>query len=330
MNGPVGILLFIPAILVLYALAALIAGSEAALFSLKPHDYDRLGARGPRIRQLLEKPRRLLIVILFANLLVNTLSASLAESLAEHFLGTWGVPVAILTGGFMLLVFGEVTPQTFALRQNVAWSRLAYPFVRVLQVLGMPVVAVFFPLTKHLTRRFESAPGESVTEEDIRHLVSHSEDEGALDRAEERWIHSIFELDRKKAVDVMVPKEKIVALPKETDVAAALEVIRSTRYSRIPLYAGTLDQIVGVLYARDLLTARVRGQDARPARIAREPVFVPRWRRCDLLLNELRARKTHFAVVVDEFGSTAGIVTLETILEAIVGKIRDRAREARP
>jgi putative hemolysin len=319
----------IPVILGLYGLSATFSGSEAALFSLKPHDIEKMGDRAAKVRSLLERPRRLLIVILFSNLVVNTFAASLTESVAEHFFAGWGLPLAIAFGGFMVLVFGEVTPQTFALRHNVGFSLFVLPFISLLEFLGRPVVSILLPITQALTRRFEGAKDEHVTEEDIRHLVSQSEDHGALDGPEKRWIHSIFELDKKHANDVMVPREKITALPKEVDFATALETIRRTGLSRIPLYVGTLDHIIGVVYAKDLLAARARGQEVKPARIAREPVFVPRWKRCDMLLNELRSRKTHMAIVVDEFGSTAGIITLENLLEILVGKIRDKRREAR-
>jgi CBS domain containing-hemolysin-like protein len=311
----------------LYLLSGLISGSEAALFSLKPHDLEAMGPRATRIRDALEKPRHLLIVILMANLLVNTLAAGLVEGAIEESLGPRWIVLAVFVAGVLVLIFGEVTPKTIALRNNRLFASATFPLIRLFSFLLAPAVAVFLPVTKRLTDRFKGSREEEITEEDIKHLVSHSEDLGALDRSEERWIHSIFELDKKKAIDVMIPRDRVVALSRDVDAAAAFARIQETRYSRIPLFAGSLDQIVGVLYAKDMLAAQARGQAVRPARLAREPVFVPRWRRCDLLLNELRSRKTHIAIVVDEFGSTVGIVTLENIMEAIVGRIRDRRRE---
>lgn len=313
----------------LYFLSALISGSEAALFSLKPHQLDHMGASRSRVEYLLRKPRHLLIVILCANLAVNTLAASLAERLAHDLLGPAGLPFAIALAGACVLVFGEVLPQTFALNHNVAFARFITPFVGFLYWITQPIVLVLYPLTRFLTRRLEGSPAEQLTEEDITALVADGEKKGALDQVERRWIHSIFLLDKRKAIDLAIPRDRVFALPKDVDFHSALEAIRTTRYSRIPLYAGSIDTIIGVLYAKDLLAAHARGQEVKPSRIAREPLLVPRWRRCDYLLNELRARKTHLAIVVDEFGATAGIITLENILEAIVGRIRDERREGR-
>lgn len=310
-------------IFVLYGLAALISGSEAALFSLKPHDIESMGVRGRRIENLLIQPRRLLIVILFANLAVNTAAASLAERVGHDLLGPWGIIPAIIFASILVLIIGEVTPQTFALKHNVAFAQFTAPFIRFLNFVARPIVLVLYPLTRLLTRRLEGSPAEQLTEEDITALVKHGEKTGALDTTERRLIQSIFALDKKKAIDLMIPRDKIFALPKEVDFDTALEAIRTSHFSRIPLYAGSVDTIIGVLYAKDLLVAAQHGQMIKPARIAREPLLVPRWRRCDFLLNELRARKTHIAVVVDEFGGTAGIITIENILEAIVGRIRD-------
>ncbi len=316
-------------ILGLYVVSAFMSGSEASLFSLKPHQLEHLGAVRARTESMLRKPRHLLIVILCANLAVNTMAASLAERLAHDLFGTWGIPVAIALAGLCVLIFGEVVPQTFAMSHNVSFARFASPLISILYTVSQPIVMILYPLTRLLTRRLEGSPAEQLTEEDITALVVDGEKKGALDQVERRWIHSIFMLDKRKAIDLMIPRERIFALPKDVDFATALEAIRTTHYSRIPLYAGSIDTVIGVLYAKDMLAAHARGQEVKPVRIAREPLVVPRWRRCDYLLNELRARKTHLAIVVDEFGATVGILTLENILEAIVGRIRDERREGR-
>jgi len=320
-------IVFIILIAILYALSAFFSGSEAAFFALKTHELESMGSYGKRARQLLNRPRRLLIVILFANLLVNTFSASLLESVFEKTLGTTAILPAIAIATILVLLFGEALPKTFCFRHKIGFVFAALPFIELLEFLLKPVVTVVFPATQWMTKIFEGGRSEGVTEDDIRHIVSKSEDEGILDAPLERWIHSIFALDKKRAVDVMVPKEKLIALPRNASVEDALEIIRTKKFSRIPLYAGTLDHIVGILYAKDILMAVANGEEAKPARIAREPIFVPRWKRCDILLNDLRARKTHMAVVVDEFGNTLGIIALDSILAEIVGTLRDIRRE---
>lgn len=313
----------------LYFLSALISGSEAALFALKEHDLELMGESGTGVERLLSRPRALLIVILVSNLLATTLSSALVEGVAQKYLGDYGIGPAILVASFLLLVFGEIIPKTIALRNKEAFALAVAPFVRFLSFLWRPVTALLLPLARFLTKRFEGGIEERVTEDEIKSLVTHSKAIGALDGSVQRWIHSIFQLDKLRAFDIMVPRERIFALPKDVDFATALEAIRTMRYSRIPLYAGTIDQIVGVLYAKDMLVAKARGIDVKPARVAREPIFVPRWKRCDLLLNDLRGLKTHMAIVVDEFGGVSGLITLENLLETIVGKLRDASREGR-
>lgn len=316
----IGFLLFI---------SAMVSGSETALFSLKPHDLERMGRQRSAVSNLLMSPRRLLTIILLSNLFVNTLCASLMQSLAARFVPHFSVPVSLVVGTIAVLVFGEVTPKIVAMRHNVGFAQIAAPFVRFLGLAFFPLVEALVSLTRFFARRFGSGEGEAVTEEDIKALVSHSEDIGALDRSEERWIHSIFELDKRKAGQLMTPKDKIYAFPREIDFETATREIVPSGYSRVPLYAGTIDQIVGILYTRDLLIARARGKAVAPARLARKPLYVPKSMNGDTLLAHLRASKMHAAVVVDEFGNTAGLIALEDILELIVGEIRDRRREGR-
>lgn len=315
------------AIFILFVISALVSGSETALFSLKPHDLETLEEKDAIALTLLSRPRRLLIVILLTNMIVNTLAASLIEIVAQDYFAAWSIVFSIVVGTLATLVFGEIGPKSIALRHKIGYASFTGPFLKFLEVIQRPFVFVLLIITKKLANFFEGGPDEIVTEEDIKSLVSHSEDIGALDRSEERWINSIFDLDQKCANDLLTPKNNIFALPKEISFDEALEAVHQTDYSRIPLYAGTKDQIVGVLYARDLLLGKARGQYPKPIRLCKRPLFVPQWKRCDLLLAELRRRKTHMAVVVDEFGNTVGLITLEDILEAIVGDIADRRRE---
>lgn len=310
-------------VLFLYCCSAFFSGSEAALFVLKHHEIDMLRYQQNRVKRLLSQPRKLLIAILFSNLLVNTLAAALVEGIAEKYVKASAIPASIAIGTILVLIFGEALPKNIAFNHRKLFASIAAPFIDLVFIITKPIIAVIFPITKLFTKSLEGSHTEKITEEDIKHFVSHSEDEGHLDLFEERCIHSIFALDKKRAVDVMIPKERVSALPRTAEESEAIELIRKTRFSRIPIYVGSIDRIVGILYAKDLIIAKAKGIDAKPAKIAREPIFVPRWKRCDLLLNELRARKTHMAVVVDEFGNTLGIIALDSILQEIIGKMKD-------
>ncbi|RMH56657.1 MAG: HlyC/CorC family transporter [Candidatus Hydrogenedentota bacterium] len=311
----------------LYALSALISGSETALFSLKPHHRENLGNRRARIDHLLRQPKRLLITILLANLLVNTAAASLMETTLHRLLGGYSVAAAVAVGSIFILVFGEVLPKTAAIRHNVRFALLTFPLVDFLRILSRPLTAPLVALARAVEHGIGAEKETAVTEEDIRSLVSHGEDMGVLDREEERWIHSIFELDKMRANDLMRPRDKIVALPRSADFETALKTIRESGFSRIPIYSDSIDRIIGILHAKDLVLAHLQGRKIPPAKCLRNAVFVPRWRRCDDLLRDLQTRRTHIAIVVNEFGNTAGLVTLEDLLEAIVGDIRDMRQE---
>ncbi|MBL4889239.1 MAG: HlyC/CorC family transporter [Candidatus Lindowbacteria bacterium] len=317
----------IAAVAGLYVISGLMSGSETALFSLKPHDLELLEEKGSRAGKLIEQPQRLLVVILFSNLFVNTLAASLMETAAARVFPAGSVGVAIALGTVAVLIFGEVAPKTLALKQNVAFASFTAPAIRALDIILRPLSVLLVAFTKFISTRFEGGEDERITEEDIKALVAHSEDIGALDRAEEKWIHSIFELDKKRAHDLMTPRDEIFALPRNISFDDALEKISESGFSRIPLYAGSIEQTVGILYARDLLITKARGLKTSPARLARKALFIADMNRGDMILNELRSHKVHLAMVANEFGNIVGIITLEDILEAIVGEIRDKRRE---
>ncbi len=333
---------------VLLVLSAFFSGSEVALFSLSDADRAALRERetpaARRVLAMLDRPRRLLIAILISNNLVNVAAAILATVLTVQAAAAFGlsettlliVQVILLT--FLLLVLSEITPKLIATQQNVWWATFfsgpLYALFRVLYPLS-DLLARGMNLFQH---RF-APPTANVSNEDLKTLADLGEAEGTLEEQERAIIHSIVEFGETSVREVMVSRVDVHALADTASLEEALTLIRETGHSRFPLYHEHLDNILGILYAKDLIPlldqeeAHALGQKATDwERIARPAKFVPDARRLDDMLADFQNSNTHIAVVVDEYGGTAGIVSLEDILEEIVGEIRDEhdAPEAHP
>lgn len=328
--------------MLLLLLSALFSGSEVALFSLDATSKETLAASDDhasrRVLALLEKPRQALITILLLNTLVNVMAAILAAVVAAQAAGSFGwspaltvvLEVVVLT--FVLLVVSEITPKLIATRHAIAFSR------RTSGVL-LPLHRVLHPLSSGLARSMQrvqdalDAPPRPLSPEDLKAMAEIGEAHGTLEEEERELIHSIVEFGETTVREIMVSRLDVVALPVKATLPEALDLIRESGHSRLPLYLEHLDSILGIVYAKDLLPY-LDGDGASPqmeqmdwTRIARAPLFVPQSKKLDDLLNEFRLKKTHMAIVVDEYGGTAGLVTMEDVLEEIVGDIRDEHDE---
>ena len=249
--------------------------------------------------------------------------------------GLWlaGV-VVILLLGLVILVLGELLPSMIALRFS---EQLAFALVRPFAL----VATLISPLTRlviGLSRLLAGLLGEGpeggiplVTEEEIKSMVDAGEEEGFIEADEKEMIYSIFEFGDTLAREVMVPRIDITAIEVGTSITEALGVIMEAGHSRIPVYIETIDNIVGILYAKDLLPLLLHGEtDTRLEKVLRRPYFIPETKKVDDLLPDLQQRKVHMAIVVDEYGGTAGLVTIEDLLEEIVGEIQDEYDSEEP
>ncbi len=309
------------------------AAAEASLFSLRRLRLQRMKEEGhprvPLVERLLSRPRELIITLLVGNEILNVAISSLATAL---FIGLWGdaakwaaIPLVVL----VILLFGEVLPKTLAIHypENVAFfvAPLVDGFRRSIRPLLLVVTKFVDGLLK-LAGVKPEAIGPSLTEEDFRDLVETGQQEGMLEEAEKFLIHRVFEFSDKTVRNIMTPLRSVFALPLPTKMDEAIEALRAHRFSRVPVYRKNLEGIVGVLYAKDLL--RAKGQGRRPEGLGLRPFlrrvhFVPLSKKLDDLFRELQKQRIHLAVVVDEYGRTAGVVTLEDLLEELFGEIRD-------
>lgn len=316
----------------LLLLSAFFSGSETALLAANKLRLRQLheegNARAGIVRRLLDEPGRVLTALLVGNNIVNVAATVLATAL---LVGLWGPqrgPLYALIGmTLLLLVFGEITPKTFAAKYADRLAMWVSTPVRALTVLLSPVIRVLSLLSNLLLRplggRVDLA-SPLVTEEEIRLLVKMGEEEGVIQEDEREMIHSIFEFGDTVAREVMVPRIDMVCVADTDSVADAMRVVRAEGHSRLPVYHDSIDQIVGVVHVKDLIPFVQDGRGSTPVKeAARAAYFIPESKPLDGLFREMRRRKAHLAIVVDEYGGTAGLVTIEDLLEEIVGPILD-------
>jgi putative hemolysin len=329
-----GIVLEVLVLLALVACSAVLTGSEAAYFSLGRMRLERMQGRdGGGRGKLIDRPHDLLVTLLVGITLINIGAAAIAASVAEHLFGArFGLLVEMVVMMVLLTTFGEVLPMTVAVKHPERFLALAGRPIgwlgTVLTVTGMR--AVLGGLTR-LTVRAVKRPdtgGPELTEEELRTLVDVGAREGVVEREEREMIHKVFELEDTLVRSVMVPRTDMFCLDLDMPVDDILPALRENLHSRVPVYEGSIDVIVGVLYTKDLLkymTGLPKDFDLRAH--LHPPYFVPETKRADALLQEFQAKKLHMAIVVDEYGGTAGLVSLEDLLEEVVGEIADEYDE---
>ena len=314
-------------LLVLLVLSGFFSGSEIALFSISQTRARSLLDEGRRGAQALvslkSNPERLLITILIGNNVANIGAASVATYWATEAFGSAGVGVATGVMTLLVLFFGEVAPKSFAVRNAVRLSLGAAPFLQALQRVLSPIVRPIEALTKWMLPRAKGGPG-GVSELEIRRMSQMAYLAGMIDQRELRLVEQAFLLDTTKARDAMTPRVEIFAWPETHTLAEVADQLPSVPYSRIPVYKDSVDRITGVVHLRDLYQALSAGRGSSPIReMAREPFVVPESMPLSALLEEFQNRRLHIGIVVDEYGGTDGLITLEDILEELVGEIHD-------
>ena len=313
---------------ILLVFSAFFSGAEAALFSLNTVQVERLkergGALGRLITRMLQRPTNLIITFLIGNEIVNVALAVTVTSLALTVYGEGGEYLAIVATALILLLCGEITPKSIAVRYP---ERLSLFVAWPLQAFAYAITPLRWGLRKLIDAimgTHAERPISLITEEEFKTLVELSEDEGIIDEEERDLIQRVFEFGDQRVSQIMTPRTDIFALEVNEALSAALPKIKEARFSRIPVYEGTIDQIIGILYAKDLLPYSRHPEPEAKLRDLLHPVFfVPESKRIDELLREFQRNKVHMAIVVDEYGGVSGLVTMEDALEQLVGEIVD-------
>lgn len=316
-------------------LSAFFSGSETALFSLnklqlKKMQKEESGWRVNSIIKLLDDPQKTLITILTGNMFVNIAASSLATYLAIKLFGNVGIGIA---GGimiFMILVFGEIVPKSLAISnaETIA-KKIARP-VEIISSFLFPLILFFKIIINALYYFFGKKrvkEKKEITEEDLITLINVGKDEGVIEEEEKKMIRNIFEFGDTMVKEVMVPRVDMACIPSEAKLNSILRLIKKMGHSRIPVYKETIDNIIGILYAKDLLVVYEQWYKSKEKfdlkKIIRRAYFVPENKKIDDLLDIFQRDKIQIAIAIDEYGGTAGLVTMEDVVEEIVGEIID-------
>ena len=318
-------------IVIALILAGLAASAETSLTSISRVRLRTLvEQKVPQaivIERLHRDPNGYLSTILIVNTVAIIAASSASTLLALHLyrerVAEWLVSLIL---SLIVLVLCEITPKTLALQRAERVALRMARLVAAATFVMRPIVFVLTALTRLILRLLggkAQVRGPFVTEEELKMLVSVGQEEGVLEEEEREMIHGIFEMGDMRVREVMVPRTDLVAIEANEPVEKAVDLVTKHGHTRIPVYEGNLDHIVGVMYAKDLLRAVVRGEQKTLRDIARKPYFTPESNLVQDVLRDLRKNRVHMAIVVDEYGGTAGAVTIEDILEEIVGPIQD-------
>ena len=323
-------------LIALFISSALVSGTEVAFFSLSQTDLNELSNNGKQeniVVTLLESPRKLLATILITNNFINILIVLLFASMAETLFGDFNldvdlyyftVPVRflieIILVTFLILLFGEVLPKVYASRNALTFSKTMSKFINFVSVLLTPFSLPLISLTKWIEKKLGSK-GTNFSVETLSQALELTS-QGATSKDEQKILQGIVNFGNTETVQIMKPRIDIFAISDDEPYEVVLKKILENGYSRNPVYKENIDNIIGILYAKDLLE-HLNKKSFKWQNLLREPFFVPENKKLDDLLSDFRAIKNHLAIVVDEYGGTSGLVTLEDVIEEIVGDIND-------
>ena len=314
-----------------FVCSAFFSGSEAAFFSIRharvrlPLGDEKNGEVSSDI--LKSDPDRFLMTVSIGTALSTIAAASLGTALAIHYFGVESIALAIVGSVLFvtitMLVFGEIIPKTYASRNGEKITLAVSPFFHILSQVLSPLLWVFTWLTRSISgdRPFTA---NVITEEDIKEWIHAGTEEGTIEEEEQQMLYSVLEFGDTPVRKVMTRRQDVVMIEDSATAKEALCIFQDTRFSRLPVYHDTTDNIIGILNIKDLFAADFIQQQHVPiSSLASEPYFVPDSKKIDDLLREMQKKKTHMAIVLDEYGSFEGVITVEDILEELVGDILD-------
>lgn len=325
-------------LILLITASAFFSASETALMGLSQLRIRTLVDNGHKHAKLLARlktrPEKLLATILVGNNLVNIGASSMFTALMLSILGP-GRAITVATGvmTLVILVFGEISPKTLAARNPLAVANLVAKPLSFLMIIFSPVVYILTFMANLLTgsRGDKGDLAHQVTEAEIRTLVNVGEEQGIIEDDESRMIHSVLELTDTPVRNVMVPRTAMTAVEVTATHDELVAVIRSDRYSRLPIYEENIDNIIGLLHAKDICSLDEEEKAAFDLRrLLRPTIFVVSTKKSGLVLRELQKHRVYMAIIIDEYGGTAGLVTIEDLIEEIVGEIVDEYDEEDP
>lgn len=307
--------------------SALLSAAEAAAFSVGASRLRTLREEGFRRADVLQEVRdegsAVRAATAFGNLVLNALAVGLLVAAAALRWGEAGLALGLPAAIGVILVFAEGIPRFVALRYSIRLALLSAPFLRGLEALVSPLLGPFLRLDEIFQRR-NGEPGATPGEREVRELTELGRREGVVEEEEHELVERAFRMDELAAWDVMVPRVDIFAWKGSLTLEEIVPQLRNVPFSRVPVYGSSIDDITGILYVREAYEAYVAGKGSLPlSELSREPFFVPASLPLPRLLKDFQARRIHMGIVADEFGGTDGLVTLEDVVEELVGEIED-------
>ncbi|MCK9555591.1 hemolysin family protein [bacterium] len=324
-------------LVVLIFLSAFFSGVETALTSMtKLRIKQLLGKENKKAEVIniwIKKSDKLLITLLVGNNIANIGAASMGalvvNNLFSHSSMGRAIAISWFTVTFLILTFGEIIPKSVARKHAEGISIFCLPYLHAISIMLTPVNKIFMFIVRIFMRIIGSdyqVVASKITEEEIKTFVDVGEKEGVILRDEKELIHSIFEFGDKIVREIMTPRVDIIAVSEDDSIETAKNIVKKTLFSKIPVYGKDMDDMKGIFYAKDLIAAKPSENfqgDLRLTDIMRDVLFVPETKRISALMKEMQKKKVHIAIVLDEYGGTAGLITLEDVIEEIVGEIQD-------
>jgi len=323
----------LPLILLLLFFSAFFSGSETAFFSLSNLQLEKLVQKSPKkgdkIRNILKQPRQLIITIILGNEFVNIAISSISAGIIINIFGqeTLWINIALVLP--VLLLFGEITPKTFAIYNNEKFSSFAVTPLTYFEKWITPLRWLIRKISDKIANIFvkeSSRKGSILTEDVVKTIIEEGEKEGVLDTQEKERIYKIFDFGDTKVNEVMTPRSNLFYLPVEMPLTEMIQKIKQKHFSKVPIYKKNHDNIIGVLFATDLIglpQEKLENSKSTLKRILRKPYFTPDTKRVDELFRTFQRKKISLSVVLDEYGGVQGLVTMEDLLEEIFGEIAD-------
>lgn len=314
------------AIIILIMFSAYFSATETAFTSVNRIRIKNLAANGDkhakRVLELIDKYDSLLSTILIGNNIVNILITVIATLMFVELCGSLGPTIATVVTTILILIFGEITPKSLAKEMPEKLSTHISGSINVIMILFTPVNYLFGAWKKLVSKAFRMNPEQGITEEELLTMVEEAETEGGLDEERSELIQNAIEFNGLEAWDILTPRVDVEAIEIDTCKNDILKLFRDTGFSRLPVYDDDIDNILGVLNQKDFHNY-ILGTSADIREYIVPVVFVPETMKLPVILKKMQSTKTHMAVVIDEYGGLAGIVTLEDILEELVGEIYD-------
>ena len=321
-------------LIILLIFSAFFSASETAIMSLSKlrvrHLVEEKVKNANIINSLTQNPSKLLGSILVGNNVVNIGASALATALAIDILGNSGVGIATGIMTVLVLIFGEITPKSLAAKNNERISLLVAKPLQYITIILNPIVIVLTHITNFLIQLFGGSittKDPFITEEELRTIVDVSHEEGVLEFEERKMIHNVFEFSDTQVKEVMTQRTDVAAIEINASYDETIDLVKEEQFSRLPIYEGNSDNMVGILHIKDIFIAENFKENFSIHKYLRKPLYTFEYKQVSELFEEMRKKRISMSIVLDEYGGTAGIVTMEDLVEEIVGEIRDEYDE---